>query len=204
MAHHLFLLRRPLSPELWDQLDRSGNMIACAPSAVEDASDALLDLIVGRKSMLISCTVAGLAGKSLSVGLVSDLFAIREGASIRLDGLDPVGMAGLVWRIGRSAIPLIAVNDEPLDAERMIREGIADVVVPEGIDPLEWVRSWLGRRSLAALTSAARLVRSGGGERVERAEFARLFAAGVPAEGLSAFLERRPARFEEELIVETI
>lgn len=179
-------------------------MIACAPSAVEDASDALLDLIVGRKSMLISCTVAGLAGKSLSVGLVSDLFAIREGASIRLDGLDPVGMAGLVWRIGRSAIPLIAVNDEPLDAERMIREGIADVVVPEGIDPLEWVRSWLGRRSLAALTSAARLVRSGGGERVERAEFARLFAAGVPAEGLSAFLERRPARFEEELIVETI
>lgn len=204
MSHRLALVRSPLTLELWNDLDRSGNAIACGPSSIEAPPGELLDRMVERRSMLIVCLEEDGSSRALSAALISDLFAIGESASIELDRLDPVGMAGLVWRIGRGAIPLFLMNRGPIEAGALVRDGIADVVVPEGSDPLEWIRSWLGRRSLEALSTAARLVRGRGGEQGERAEFARMFAAGVPSEGLSAFLERRPPGFEDELIVETI
>jgi hypothetical protein len=39
------------------------------------------------------------------------------------------------------------------------------------------------------------LIRSRGGDRLERAEFARLFALGEPQKGLGAFLAKKPASF---------
>ncbi len=46
-------------------------------------------------------------------------------------------------------------------------------------------------RSAAALESARMLVNARGGDALERAEFARLFAMGEPQTGLRAFLARR-------------
>lgn len=204
MAARLTLVRSPLTRAMFDALDRSGHAIACSPASVEEISEDVLELIVDRRSMLIVCLDSAPPAPALAAALLSDLFAIRRDAEIGIDLSSPHGMAGLVWRIGRGAIPLFAMNDGPLGADDLIRTGVADALVPEGSDPLEWVRSWLGLRSVSALASAARLVRSGGGEDAERAEFARLFAAGIPREGLSAFLERRTPRFENELIVETI
>ena len=51
------------------------------------------------------------------------------------------------------------------------------------------------RRSEIAAASAAMLIEHRGGDALERAEFARLFATGEPAEGLRAFLEKRLPRF---------
>ena len=198
------LVRSPLTVELYDRIDRSGSAVACSPESIVGTSEALLERIVDRRSVLIVCIDADPSSSAVAAALLSDLFAIRRNQEIRLDLASSYGMAGLVWRIGRGAIPLLAMNDGPLEADELIRSGIADALVPEGSDPLEWVCSWLDRRSLTALESAARLIRSGGGEDVERAEFARLFAAGTPREGLTAFLERRPPRFEDQLIVETI
>ncbi len=53
-------------------------------------------------------------------------------------------------------------------------------------------------RGLAAaallFAAAALLIRSQGGDRLERAEFARLFASGEPQKGLGAFLAKeRPS-----------
>lgn len=189
---------------MFDHLDRGGNAVACSPESVESVDEEVLERIVDRKSMLIVCLDSEPRSPATAAALLSDLFAIRENGEIRLDLSSPYGMAGLVWRIGRSAIPLLAMSEGPLEAEDLIRCGAADALVPRDADPLEWTCSWLNRRSLSALESAARLIRSGGGEDAERAEFARLFAAGVPREGLSAFLERRSPDFEDKLIVETI
>jgi hypothetical protein len=51
------------------------------------------------------------------------------------------------------------------------------------------------QKSTIALDSAAMLIDRRGGDALERAEFARLFATGTPQEGLTAFLEKRQPRF---------
>ena len=55
----------------------------------------------------------------------------------------------------------------------------------------------LGGRSALALESARMLLEHHGGDALERAEFARLFAIGEPQEGLRAFLEKRKPSFEK-------
>jgi hypothetical protein len=55
--------------------------------------------------------------------------------------------------------------------------------------------AWLGVRSTEALDAAAMMIARRGGDVLERAEFARLFATGTPQEGLAAFLEKRRPRF---------
>jgi hypothetical protein len=69
-------------------------------------------------------------------------------------------------------------------------------------------RLWLGGETEIALDEppqstgsalarevAAKLIASRGGDALERAAFAFLFAAGEPQEGLRAFLEKRKPRF---------
>jgi enoyl-CoA hydratase/carnithine racemase len=70
-------------------------------------------------------------------------------------------------------------------------EPLADEI----IDGDDWFERWMSHRSAAALDAAAMLIRSRGGDALERAEFARLFATGEPAEGLAAFLAKRRPSF---------
>ena len=66
-----------------------------------------------------------------------------------------------------------------------VRAAMADVL-----------RFWLGRGVDGfRIDAAAVLVRSRGGDALERAEFARLFAIGEPRTGLGAFLAKKPASF---------
>jgi hypothetical protein len=62
-------------------------------------------------------------------------------------------------------------------------------------DAEAWCANWLKGRSVLALDSAATLIRSRGGDRLERAEFARLFATGEPQTGLGAFLAKKSPRY---------
>ena len=52
-------------------------------------------------------------------------------------------------------------------------------------------------RSRVALQAAVRLIAGRGGDALERATCAWLFATGIPQEGLAAFLEKRQPRFPE-------
>jgi enoyl-CoA hydratase/carnithine racemase len=96
--------------------------------------------------------------------------------------------SGIVWRIGARAYALYLTGATELDAAAAYEWGIVDAITD---DP----DAWLGARSMLALESAASLIARRGGDALERAEFARLFAAGEPQEGLRAFLEKRQPRF---------
>lgn len=84
-----------------------------------------------------------------------------------------MNIADFIWRHGS-------------DAVRMYLLGEADDFVAPGKS---------GGRSALAAASAEMLIEHRGGDALERAEFARLFATGEPAEGLRAFLEKRSPRF---------
>jgi 1,4-dihydroxy-2-naphthoyl-CoA synthase len=51
-------------------------------------------------------------------------------------------------------------------------------------------------QSRVALEVAMELISRQGGDALERATFAWLFATGIPREGLDAFLEKRAPRFQ--------
>jgi enoyl-CoA hydratase/carnithine racemase len=102
--------------------------------------------------------------------------------------LDFGAWGGVVWRIGRRAWQLHLSGATELDAAAAREWGIVDAVTD---DPA----AWLGGRSVVALDTAASLVALRGGDALERAAFAWLFATGEPQEGLRAFLDKRRPRF---------
>lgn len=148
-----------------------------------------------------------IAGADLAAALGADYLVLEDGAEIDFgwseEGTENRARAreeGLVMarasrRIGRRAIPFL-LDGAALKAHQALAAGLADGVVAAGSDPVEWIVSWFGKRSAVALASAASLIREGRGDAAERAEFARLFAAGEPQRGLGAFLEKRTPDFE--------
>ena len=128
--------------------------------------------------------VAVATGEINAAALFSDWLVVTPEARLTI-GRDATTIAALVWRLGPAAY-----RSYLLDALN-VADAVADAVVSNAAD----VDRWLGRRSTLALDSAAALIRRRGGDPLERAEFARLFATGEPQEGLAAFLEKRAARF---------
>ena len=117
--------------------------------------------------------VAVADGAITAEDLLADWLVVTENATLTIDA----PLAGpLIWRLGASAYRRYLLGE--LDA-RAVDDGPFD----------------LGARSELALEIAAELLRSRGGDALERAAFALLFAAGEPQEGLAAFLEKRKARF---------
>jgi hypothetical protein len=117
--------------------------------------------------------------------LTADVLLVGDGATLTLGA--PSVWGALTWRIGaRETFALHVADVNTLTADELIARGIAD-----GPADADWARG----RSDVALDAAASLIRMRGGDTLERAEFARLFAAGIPQEGLRAFLEKRRARF---------
>src|SRR5439155_11998500 len=90
----------------------------------------------------------------------------------------PRAWSGVVWRIGRRAMRL--TGQTRMSAPQARRHALCDALDVE----------WIGSRSAIALDSAAPLIARKGGDALERAEFARLFATGEPLVGLSAFLKK--------------
>lgn len=148
---------------------------------VARASELDLRRVLGRDEAIIAVGEGELRGDSLACALHSDLLVLASDTSIVLD--TPAAWSGAVWRMGRHALMLL-----------LGPATIADLLVPAGRDPLEWTVEWVGARSAIALDAAANLIRRRGGDVLERAEFARLFAAGEPQKGLAAWLESRSTR----------
>jgi len=148
-----------------------------------------LDELLSRRDLVITVGEGELRGSAAAAALFAGWSVLCDGATIVLD--TPAAWAGAAWRIGDRAYALWLGGLTELDAQRALKEGLCDAVVPAGYDPVEWI----GSRSGLALDSAAMLIQHRGGDALERAEFARLFAAGEPQEGLRAFLAKRAPRF---------
>ena len=118
--------------------------------------------------------------------LYSDWVVMGEGDELVLDTPDALG--GAVWRIGDRALALL--GKPRIAAAEALALGLCDEI-GEGADVL-------AGRSAVALGAAAALTSGRGGDALERATFAWLFATGTPARGLSAFLEKRRPSFETE------
>jgi len=126
--------------------------------------------------------VAVVTGEITADDLLSDFLIATPSARLAIDR-DAAFLGALVWRLGRGALRAYV---------RGLRvEDVADAIVADEAEAARWI----GSRSLLALDSAAMLLRHRGGDALERAEFARLFAIGEPQEGLAAFLEKRAPRF---------
>jgi hypothetical protein len=164
--------------------------LAILPDALAAADAELVWRVVQRRAFVIVIAGGSLSGSPLAAALASDFFAVAAGATLDF-GRDPQVWGALAGRIGRGAYRLLLTASGPLDSQRALECGVADALVAAGENPLEWLERWLGARSLIALDAGAALIRRRGGDALERAEFARMFAAGTPQEGLAAFLEKR-------------
>lgn len=154
-----------------------------------DLAVADLDAIVSRRDMAIAFASGQLRARPLAAALHCDWLALEEGTTIVIDSTE--AWSGAIGRIGARAYRLHLLAGATVTAEEAVREGLADVLVPFGADPVEWFADWVGRRSTLALDTAAALIHGRGGDVIERFAFACLFATGEPQEGLAAFLEKR-------------
>ncbi len=130
---------------------------------------------------------AGFAGSAVRGGeaaalLLSDYAIVSPSASIDIDS--PEAWAGAVWRIGDRALRLHIEGKTHFTAAEALEAGLVDAIAESAGDVFE-------NRSGIALDSGASLITRRGGDMLERAEFARLFAIGEPQKGLRAFLQRR-------------
>jgi enoyl-CoA hydratase/carnithine racemase len=154
-----------------------------------DLAIADVEAIASRREIHVAFATGQLRGNSLAAALHCDWFAIEEGSAVVIDS--PQAWSGAIGRLGARAYRLHLLGRATLDAAEAVREGLADVLVPIGADPVEWFAEWIGGRSTLALDAAAALIFRRGGDVTERFEFARLFATGEPQEGVGAFLEKR-------------
>jgi hypothetical protein len=149
---------------------------------VARATELDLRRVLSRDEAIIAVGEGELRGDPLASALYSDYLVLANDTRITLD--TPHAWSGAVWRMGRKALMFCV-------APAILPAMLADALVPAGRDPLQWTSEWVGTRSAVALDAAANLIRLRGGDVLERAEFARLFAAGVPQKGLAAWLESR-------------
>jgi enoyl-CoA hydratase/carnithine racemase len=152
-----------------------------------------LDELLARRDLVIAVGEGELRGSAAAAALFAGWAVLCDGATIVLD--TPAAWAGATWRIGDRAYALWLAGTTELDAHEAYAAGLCDAVVPFGREPVQWVEQWIGTRSELALDSAATLIQRRGGDALESAEFARLFAAGEPQVGLRAFLDKRAPRF---------
>ena len=117
----------------------------------------------------------------------------------------PAASCLLPERIGPGAAEELLLSGRSVDAEEALRLGLVQAIAddPEAA-ALAWFDAHLAGKSASSLAHAVRAARAGLVDRVRTklAALERQYAAGLMAtrdavEGLTAFLEKRPARWED-------
>lgn len=134
---------------------------------------------------------------ALDIALCCDLVCLLPGTQLRLAAGSGPPSPSVIWALGRAGRRALArglLSTVDCDAQEAVEIGIAHLVVQDRADlPV------LGPSSLNAVTTARDLVRSAvsgsAGMALELASFRLMFAAGDPAEGATAFLDKRDPVF---------
>ena len=157
-------------------------MLFLAPEELREIDvDALAELL-GRTDCVVAFGAGDVRGAAAAALLFADYAVLDAGATLTVDTAE--AWAAAAWRLGRRTIAWAVNGASPAD--------IVDELT--STEPVTWREEWMRHRSVMALDSAAALIRARGGDHLERAEFARLFAVGEPQKGLGAFLAKtRPA-----------
>jgi hypothetical protein len=158
-------------------------MLFLAPAELHALDPRSLEGLLGRTDAVVAFGAGDVRGVAAAALLFADYAVLEGSATLVVD--TPESWAGAVWRLGRKALAWHLAGADPA--------GIVDERSDES--PEAWRERWMRGRSELALDSAAGLIRVRGGDRLERAEFARLFAAGEPQHGLTAFLTKRGPDF---------
>lgn len=162
-------------------------MYFLAPAELRAVDASALEELFARTGLAVAAGAGEVRGLAAAALIFADYAVLDAGATVHIDA--PETWAAVVRRIGRKALRLHIDRRTTLTAEEAKAEGVCDELI-EG-DAKAWLDRWMQGRSELALDSAAMLIRSRGGDALERAEFARLFAIGEPQRGLRAFLGRR-------------
>jgi len=165
------------------------------PAVLRELDDRALEDLLGRTGLVVAFGAGELSGLAAAALLFADYAVLDRDALLVID--TPAAWSGVVWRLGRRAMRLFVRDEHRIAASEAIALELCDEVA-DAVEPEAWLAGWLGDRSQLALDSAATLIRMRGGDALERAEFARLFAIGEPQHGVSAFLGKRPAAFSDE------
>ncbi len=146
----------------------------------------------------IKCSLSGMA---LDIAINSDIVYMREGSILEFPNQDVIPSPHLIWAAGRAGRPalrrLLLGNQKDktgLDPTEAVALNFAAAALPlEGDLPLP------EPHSIPALTAARDLMRASGsgGHALELATFRLLFASADPNEGALAFMQRRPANFDD-------
>ena len=162
---------------------------------------------VASREAVVAVGSGEVSGYGAAALLLADYAVLERDATLRLQcgagpsarhisdaqdaGRGPAAtqMAGLVWRLGSGSYRLVLSGQNTFSAAEAVAMGLCDT------------NEWSFNRSALAFESAARLIAARGGDTLERAEFARLFAAGEPQLGLTAFLQKRAPEFKKGLHV---
>jgi hypothetical protein len=157
-------------------------MLFLAPAALRGIDRQALDELLARTELVVAFGEGEVRGLAAAALLFADYAVLHEDARLIVDA--PEAWAAVAWRLGRKAVSWAANGQKQ---EEVVDE--TTVRVPD-----EWREEWTRHRSVIALDAAAALIRARGGDSLERAEFARLFAIGEPQKGLGAFLAKvRPS-----------
>jgi hypothetical protein len=217
----LLVVTRALTHD--EMRERTGGVTVTAwlTEALSGFSEEHLDLWTHRRFTAIVIARGELNASATTAALYSDFLALHDDAQLTWKAADRgtkneelAPRAGdprpearvipaVVWRARQRALRILMNYPYGIDTASALREELADVLVPAGSDSVEWLRNWLGTRSLPALDSAAKLIRGGGAYSMERIEFARLFSTGEPQRGLARFLGKEPLDFSN-ITLETI
>ena len=203
----LTIVTRPLGrSEAWE-IERRSELIAFVDVALEESfdDDRMLEWWFQRRFTAVAVASNDVREGSAAALLAADLAAIAATKTVHLAAGRHSGdlVTALTRRLGPSTLHFLVEQGESIEAEAAVPAGVADALVPSGVDSVKWLRDWIGGRSLAALHSAASLIRlaSQPGERIE---FARLFSTGEPQRGLGRFLSKQPLEFSSSNIVEIL
>lgn len=158
-----------------------------APPDLRAIDPVALEDLLGRTEFVVAAGAGEVRGLAAAALLFAGYAVLDVDAVLHIDAQQTWAAAS--WRLGRSALHLHLDERTTLTAAQAKSAGLCDEVI-EG-DARAWLVRWMQGRSALALDSAAMLIRARGGDPLERAEFARLFATGEPQRGLRAFLGRR-------------
>ncbi|HEY0373011.1 MAG TPA: hypothetical protein VGD79_13485 [Thermoanaerobaculia bacterium] len=153
-------------------------MLFLGPADLEGLTARALEELLERRDLVVAYGANHVSGLAAAALLFADYAVLHEDATLAVDVAE--AHAAVVWRLGRKTLRWHLDGAKAAD--------IVDEITAR--EPRLWLEEWTQHRSVMALDSAAMLIRSRGGDALERAEFARLFAAGEPQKGLRAFLAK--------------